>query len=570
MLTSSQTDGLRRRLSFLGVLFGIATGLMIWRLVSLQIYVDTAYFAETALTEYRDQVTITPPRGEIYDRNGVLLATNSVEYEIGISPRLIFNRESTAQKLSEATGLPYEELLADMANPDLPYVLLVRPAPAAMGQRVLELDLDGLVITPLTKRYYPHGILAAHLLGFVRSDNEGFYGIEGYWNDVLKGQVGIEEQSRIPFEASRGEGWRNGADLYLTIDSEIQYLAETTLDAALQSTGAQTGTIIVMQPRTGEILAMASRPAYDPNRFSDTNPVLWNDPAISNQFEPGSTIKALTMAIALENGIVEPESTYEDLGVLHIGGIEVQNWDRNAHGITSMTELLAKSLNVGAASLARGLGPTKFYAGMDGFRIGQLTNVDLQGEIAGSVPKPGFEGWFESSLATNSFGQGMAITPLQVITAMAAIANDGLLMQPHMLTQSKDADNNITEYRPTVVGRAISPETAQQLRVMMANALEQEASAALVPGYRIAGKTGTAQIPGPGGYEPDATIATFVGFAPMDDPQFVVLIKLDRPTSSEWGSQTAAPVFAEMVKRLVVLLEIPPDDVRRALGAGGG
>lgn len=568
MLSSTTNDGLRRRLSFLGVIFGIVTALVIWRLVSLQIYVDTAYFAEQALTEYRNQVTVTPPRGEIYDRNGVLLATNSVEYEIGLSPQLILNRQRTAEQLSEATGLAYEELLEDMSNPDVPWVSLVPRANAAMGQRVMALDLDGVVINPLTKRYYPHSLLASHLLGFVNESNEGYYGIEGYWNDVLQGQVGIAEQSRIPFDASRGEGWRNGSDLYLTIDSEVQYLAESTLDAALQSTGAQTGTIIVMHPRTGEVLAMASRPAYDPNQYRFTDPTLWIDPAISKQFEPGSTIKALTMAIALENGIVEAESTYEDRGVLNIGGIEVKNWDENAYGLTTMTELLGKSLNVGAATLSRDLGPIKFYAGMDAFRIGQVTNIDLDGEIPGSVPKPGFEGWFESSLATHSFGQGMAITPLQVVTAMSAIANDGLLMQPHMLTMSKDADGTITYYRPTVVGRAISPETAIILRQMMATALEQEASAALVPGYRIAGKTGTAQIPGPGGYEPDATIATFVGFAPVDDPQFIVFVKLDRPTSSEWGSQTAAPVFSEIVKRLVVLLEIPPDDVRRALGGG--
>ncbi len=557
-------EDLRRRLRFIGLILAILSGLVVWRLVSLQFYVDTAYFAETALTEYRYQVTVRPPRGEIYDRNGVLLATNAVEYEIGLSPVLILDREGTARALSEAMGLEIASLLADMSSPQ-PYVLLVRPAPAAMGQRVLALDLDGVVVTPLTRRYYPHGSLAAHVLGFVNLDGEGFYGIEGYYDELLAGQVGVEDQSRIPFEASRGEGWRTGSDLYLTLDTEVQFLAESTLEAALASTGAQSGTIIVMDPRTGEILAMASRPTFDPNRFFSEEARRFVDPAIAQQYEPGSTIKALTMAIALENGVVSPDSTYEDTQVLEVGGIEVRNWDNQGHGLTSMVDLLGKSLNVGAATLSLRTGPTKFYAGLEAFGLGERTGIDLAGEAPGSLKKPGNADWFESDLATNAYGQGLAATPLQMITAMAAIANDGLLLQPHMVAQRVDVRGQVTTLEPSVVGRAISPETARALREMLATALEREASAALVPGYRIAGKTGTAQIPIPGGYDPSGTIASFVGFGPLDDPRFIALIKLDRPTSSEWGSQTAAPIFSQLVSRLVVLLEIPPDAVRQAI-----
>jgi cell division protein FtsI/penicillin-binding protein 2 len=553
---------LRRRLQFVGALLAVLTALVAYRLVALQFYVDPAYFAETALTEYRHQVTIRPPRGEIYDRNGVLLATNSVEYEIGLSPVLILDREGTAQKLSDATGLPYEELLADMSAPE-PFVLLVRPAPAAMGQRVLALDLDGVVVEPLTRRFYPHGSLASHVLGFVNLDNQGFYGVEGFYNEVLAGEVGIEEQSRIPFEASPGEGWRNGSDLYLTLDTEIQYLAETTLRAALEEMGAVSGTILVMNPRTGEILAVASLPDYDPNRYFSTDPTLFVDPAVSEQYEPGSTLKVVTMATALEDGVVVPDSTYEDTAVLEVGGVEIHNWDNQAHGVTTMTDLLGKSLNVGAATLSLRLGPNRFYAGLDAFGLAQLTGIDLAGEVPGSVRRPGNANWFESDLATNAFGQGLATTPLQMAVAFAAVANDGLLMQPHMVSQRVDADDTLTTFEPTVIGRAISVETAAELRDMLANALEREASAALVPGYRIVGKTGTAQIPIPGGYEPTATIASFIGFGPLDDPQFLVLVKLDRPTSSEWGSQTAAPIFSRLVTRLVVLLEIPPDGVRQ-------
>ncbi len=554
----------RSRLRLVSAILAILAALIVYRLISLQFGgVDTAYFAERALSEYRYQVTVTPPRGEIYDRNGVLLATNTLEYEIGVSPVLVYDREETASRLAEALGLPREELLADLSSP-APYVLLARPAPASAGQRVLELDLDGVSVTPIPRRYYPHGAMASQVLGFVGYDNTGYYGIEGYYNDLLAGSSGIGDQSRIPFEATAGDDWYGGATLYLTIDSEIQHLAESTLAQAVRETGSRGGTLIVYQPQTGEILAMANEPRFDPNNFFNQSDTLFENPAINHIYEPGSTLKAMTMAIALENGTVRPDSTYDDKGVIEVGGLAIYNWDRAAHGITTMTELLGKSLNVGAATLSVSLGPTRFYAGMEAFGFGRPTGIDLQGEVAGVLRKPGNANWFESDLGTNAFGQGLSVTPLQMIVAFGALANDGLLMQPHMITLRVNPDGTQTAFEPTVVGRAVSENTAREMTRMLANALEQEASAALVDGYRIAGKTGTAQIPIPGGYDPDATIGSFIGYGPVDDPQFVVLVKLDRPTSSPWGSQTAAPVFSYFTERLVVLMEIPPDDVRLA------
>lgn len=563
-------DVLRRRLGFIGLVFLTLVILIVYRLVSLQFGVDTAYFAETALTEYRYQITIRPPRGEIYDRNGMLLATNAVEYEIGMSPVLIYDRDGTAQALSEAMGIPKDELLADMTpheDGEVPgYVLLVRPAPAAMGQRVMELGLDGVVVTPIARRFYPHGALAAHVLGFVGYDDVGYYGIEGYYNEELVGKVSVDDQSRIPFEATGGEGWQSGSDLYLTLSSEIQYLAEKTLAQAISDTGAVGGSLLVINPRTGEVLAMASIPSFDPNRFYSQDVDLFDNPTISDQYEPGSVVKILTMAIALETGIVEPDSTYNDTGMIEVGGHEVRNWDGQAHGVTSMTDLLGKSLNVGAATLSLEIGPRRFYAGLEEFGLGEPTGINLQGEASGTLRQPGSADWFESDLATNAFGQGMAVTPLQLLTAIGAVANDGLIMQPYIVSKKVDPDGTVTLFEPTVLGRAISTETARELSQMLAIALTRESSNALVPGYTIAGKTGTAQIPIPGGYDAEQTIASFIGYGPLDDPQFIVLIKLDRPTSSRWGSETAAPVFSHFVSRLVVLLEIPPDSVRLARG----
>src|SRR5690606_15914853 len=272
------------------------------------------------------------------------------------------------------------------------------------------------------------------------------------------------------------------------------------------------GTIIVLQPRTGEILAMASLPTLDPNLFATQDSSLFENPAISKQYEPGSVMKAITMAIALEEGIVTPETTYYDDVSIDVGGATIYNWDRAAHGVTDMTTLLAKSLNVGAAWLTVNMGPNRFYDGLELFGLGQRTGIDLEGEITGSVRRPGRADWYESDLGTNAFGQGMAATPLQMAVAFGAIANDGLLMQPHMVSSRIDADGTTTEFEPTVVGRAISTQTAHTLTEMLANALANEASPATVPGYRVAGKTSTSEIPIPGGYDPDFTIASFIGF----------------------------------------------------------
>jgi cell division protein FtsI/penicillin-binding protein 2 len=544
------------------------TGALVVRLVSLQFGVDVDYFARLAESEHTVPREVYPPRGAIYDRNGVLLATGRLEYEIGISPVFIIDREGTADQLADITGLPRDELLEKMSSPDTPYVLLMRPAPPEVGQELLAANLDGVTVQPIERRFYPHGNLAAQVVGFVGYDGSGYYGVEGFYDAELRGQASQGDESRIPFEAGRRLTPHTSMDMVLTIDSEIQYLAEQTLVEALGTTGAESGTILVMDPRTGEILAMASYPTFDPNAFYDAPDGSLGNPAVSDQFEPGSIFKVLTMAIALDLGVVAPDSTYVDNGVLEVGGRDIYNWDRASHGVTSMTDLLGKSLNVGAATLSVTTGPTRYYAGLESFGIGHLTGVDLQGEAPGQLREPGDPEWHDSDLATNSFGQGIAVTPLQMTVAVSAVANRGLVMQPHVVSQRTGEDGEMIAAQPSTVGRAISTETAISLSDMLAHAVVREASPALVPGYSIAGKTGTAEIPVPGGYDPEQTIATFVGFGPVDDPRFVVLIKLDRPKTSRWGSETAAPIFSQFVQRLVILMEIPPDDIRQNLAYG--
>jgi cell division protein FtsI/penicillin-binding protein 2 len=439
------------------------------------------------------------------------------------------------------------------------------------------LDSFGIIINPIQKRYYPQGELAGQVIGFVIPDSndvtKGALGVEGYYNQALAGRTLEEQVSNLPFvlpDEQRSTEQR-GMELVLTIDRDLQFWVEQELKTSIEETESTGGTIIIMNPRNGDILAMASMPNFDPNNFKDVtdNTLLRND-AISNDYEPGSVMKVLTVAAALEMGVITPDWTYNDTESINVGGISVRNWDRQAHGVVDLTGLLVQSLNVGATTVALQMGPNEFYSRLTAFGMGVATRVDLPGEIAGIMRVPGDPDWSESNLATNSYGQGMTTTPLQMLTAISAIANDGLMMQPRIVSQIIDGDTVINS-QPAALGRVISKETADIVTQMMVRVVEDENGVGLarLPGYTIAGKTGTAEIPSATGYEANASIVTFVGFFPADDPQVAVLVKLDRPRDY-WGSQVAAPVFRDLAERLVILMGIPNDAVRLQLQSVGG
>ncbi|MEA3396306.1 MAG: penicillin-binding protein 2, partial [Chloroflexota bacterium] len=345
----------------------------------------------------------------------------------------------------------------------------------------------------------------------------------------------------------------------------VQAYVEGELDKALLDYDAQGGVILVLDPRTGEILAAATRPSYEPVRYADYAEkglaAIFQDPAISHTYEPGSVFKIVTVAAALDSGRADLNWSYQDRGMLEYGGVVVQNWDRAAYGQQDLAGLLTHSLNVGAAQLStQVLGAEQFYRYVRAFGFGQPTGVELAGEAAGLVHMPLDWNWEDSFLATNSFGQGIAVTPLQMATAVATIANEGVMMQPHIVAERLYPDGRSIVIPPRSTGQPITAETAWTLSELLAQVVD-EMPEAQVPGYRIAGKTGTAQIPGVGGYEQDAVITSFVGFGPLPDPQLLILVKLDRPggpMATRWGTQTAAPLFQKVAARLFVLLGIPP------------
>jgi cell division protein FtsI/penicillin-binding protein 2 len=580
MGTLSRQDTINRRVPFvIGFLVFVSGALLI--AVSRYQWLPPSVQREFLLRGEQNVSTfrrLPAERGVIYDRDGEPLAFNTIEYEIGVSPNLIVDSRKIEVARQLAVILQRDELeLLNLLDNNSSWQLIARPVNAQIGQQIADLNLFGVIINPMSKRYYPQGILASQLIGFVIPDNNdttrGAMGVEGYYNQALAGRTLEEEVSNIPFvlpDDTRQTAQR-GMDLVLTIDRDLQFWVETELQNAITNTGSTKGTIILMDPRNGDILAMASYPTFDPNNFKEvSDPSLLSNPAIGETYEPGSVMKVLTVAAALEQGVITPQWTYNDTGRLDVGGITVQNWDRNAYGVVDTTTLLVNSLNVGATTVALNMGKDEFYMRLRAFGIGVPTRVDLPGEEAGILKVPGDPDWSESNLATNSYGQGVSVTPLQMLTAVSAIANDGLMMQPRIVKQIIAGDQVINS-QPSALRRVISKETADIVTQMMVSVVEDEngVGRARVDGYTIAGKTGTAEIPSPTGYEADSSKVTFIGFFPADDPQVAVLVKLDRPTEY-WGSMVAAPVFHDLAQRLIILMGIPSDQVRLQLENSGG
>ncbi len=448
-------------------------------------------------------------------------------------------------------------------------------------------------------RNYPEGYLASEVIGYSRQEGSGqgrsedgvirFYreigdwGVERFYNDILQGAREDVSWTVVPVEiTSNLDRAQPPADLVLTIDREIQAETEAALREGVRAGEATRGSIIVLNPHTGEILAMADYPSVDlqdPDGFLDTFKVKGRqpmDPAgqvvslnVAAPYEPGSTFKVLTMAAALDSGAVTPGTWFMDSGRIEIGGVVIHNWQQRGFGLQDMTGCMRHSINTCLAWVATQLGPGPFYEYMDRFRIGRLTGVDMSPEVSGILRRPGDQSWTDSTLATNAYGQGVSATTLQMAVAISAVANGGVMMTPHIVRQIILPDGRIHTVTPVPLGQPISAATAATLQEMLAVSLELEGSKALVEGYRIAGKTGTADIPP---YVTTKTVASFVGWGPVDDPQILVYIRIDEPTADDdrqYGSITAAPVFARLAPRIFALLGIPPDSVRLSLSPGG-
>lgn len=521
-----------------------------------------------------------PERGEIYDRLGHLLAGNRTVYEVGVSLNEMTSSESLANTLSTYLGLSYEEIYNKLTDsPETWEYIVVQDFVGAETVTLLQelmqdleekddFQLDGLGFKPHFQRSYPETALASNVLGFVTRDGRGYFGIEEKYNDLLAGnpvQVWVPSDPNKALEIPRVP---NGTTLVLTVHRDLQAKVESILDDALSNYGAQNGTIIVMDPRNGEILAMAATPRMNLNDYGNYFSLYDNgsqyNRSIGMAYEPGSVLKILTMAAALDSGAVRPDTPFLDTGSIQVGGITIQNWNRDAWGQQNMLGCLQHSLNVCLAWISTQMGSQSFYGYMERFGLGHQTGIDLSGEAVGRLKVPGDTDWYPVDLGTNAFGQGISVTPLQMLMAASAIANDGRMVTPHVL-YSMLRDGHQYNVPSQYAGSPITAETARTLSELLAVSLEGESSQALLAGYRLAGKTGTAQIPTNYGYDSTHTNVSFVGWGPVDDPQFMVYIWLEKPSASIWSSETAAPVFSQVAEQTVIMLNIPPDSVRSQL-----
>jgi cell division protein FtsI/penicillin-binding protein 2 len=515
-------------------------------------------------------------RGGILDARGRWLALNLTEDTVIVDPDLLRQEgtvEAVAARLAGLLGLPVEQVrpqvsvggaYARLRGADGQPLWLDEAASKRVTAAITAGQLDGVRLYPAVRRIYPDGALASQVLGFVRmSDGTGQYGVEAQANALLAGQPGwlssAVDAAGNPL-ATGPQRWtppRPGADVTLTLDAMVQDMAERGLADAIARTGADGGTVLVLDPRTGAVLALANLPAFDPNTYGTAPLSAFDDPAVSAQYDPGSVMKAITMATALDVGAITPQMAFDDTGTVTVAGVTLHNWNSIAWGTETMTDVLAHSANVGAVWAAERVGEQRFAEYQTRFGFGAPTGVDLPSEAAGQVPHPTDPGAAELTMAEQSFGESIGVTPLQLAAAYGALANDGVLMRPYVIACVAADGGQGHCATPHAVRQVITPEAAQAVtRMLTESALVSEARMDLLPGYSVAAKTGTST---PDAAHPERTYASMVGYAPASDPRFVLLVKLDHPRTTIYGGSAAGPLWRALAQQLFVYEGIPPD-----------
>lgn len=551
-----------------------AAAFLVLRLVVLQI-VDHGFYEALASGQHDLFTQLFPERGDIllkdrFEDKYYPAATNQQLTLIYADTRTVDDPAKTAAALAPLINRTPEELLPILSKPDDPYEPLLHYAPDAVADQVRALQLPGIGFAPEKARVYPEAGIGGHLLGFLGWDDtgarKGRYGLEGKWDAALAGTPGV-----LRAEKDSGGRWitvtdrefvpaKDGDALVLTIDRTIQYFACQKVKEAVRRHGAASGQVLILDPKTGAILAMCSVPDYDPNRYNEVQDItVFSNPAVAASWEPGSIMKPLTMAAAMNEGKIGPRTTFTDEGSVKYGQFTVKNSDGKAHGVVDMTTVLERSLNTGAIFAQERIGLDRFRDYLKNFGFGELTGLEVSGERKGDLTSLEKRG--QIFAATASYGQGVTVTPIQMLQAFGALANGGLMMQPHLVAEVRAPDGTVRPTVPAPVRQVVSERTATLLGGMLVSVVENgHGKKAGVEGYRVAGKTGTAQIArsdGPG-YEAQATIGSFIGYAPVDDPKFVMLVRIDRPQTTAFAEATAAPVFGEMAAFLLQYFGVPP------------
>ncbi|WP_028130303.1 penicillin-binding protein [Selenomonas sp. AE3005] len=568
-----EQHNVQQRVAFLAAIMLGCVILLIFRYGWLQL-VQGNSLGERMKAQVGQDYAIQSPRGAILDRNGRELAVSTMTKSLYIDPSHVENPQEVAANLAPLIGKSEQEILDDIAVGG-GFVWVKRRMEQAEYEAVRQLIREKNYVSCLNfrdeaKRYYPNDVLAANVIGFVGTDDKGLDGVEQALDKMLKGEVKetyltTDRQDRPILDSIFSSRRRYAGDacktIELTIDSSIQFIVEQELDRAIAENNPKAVTCVVMDPKTGEVLAMASRPSYNPNRFWDYNPEIWKNRAVSFIYEPGSTFKSVVAGAALQEKVVTPNQVFVDPGYVMVSGRRIQNWNGESFGTVTFTDVVKQSLNTGFAQVGLRLGADRLMSYAKNFGFGEPTGIDLPGEESGILFNP--EDMRESDMATSAIGQSIAVTPLQLVTAMSAIANDGVLLKPHIVKSIRNADGSMYEERgKKEVRRVIDSATDKTLMGLLEQVVASGGgSKAAVRGYRIAGKTGTAQkIREDGsGYMDGRYIASFCGFAPVEDPKLTVLVMIDDPgTGNFYGGQIAAPVAGRIFAQLMRYMHIEP------------
>lgn len=548
---------------FLGIFLLILVKLFYWQVLS------SDSLGGLAEKQRLSTIPIKAARGRILASDGSSLVINKKAYGVYLEPKKIDDKDKIISVLSKELELPSSSISANLSNSSLFWIPVAHKVDEEKVEDLKKFNLKGLTFMDEQKRFYPESSMAAHLLGFVgknaKGEDQGYFGVEGYYDEQLSGRDGVLMQDQdalgnpILSGARQNIPAEDGRDLFLYLDKTIQYIVENKLKEGIEKYGAKGGSVIVMDPSTGGILALAAYPSYDPGIFSKFPSEYYKNPTVASFYEPGSTFKVLVMAAAINEGKVTAGKKFNEDGPVEIGGYTIKTWNQKYHGEITLSQVLEYSSNVGMVFVEKQLDKNVFLRYIKDLGFGNLTGVDLQEESTPQL-RPANK-WYEIDYATSSFGQGIATTPLQMITAVSAIANGGKLMEPHVVKSIKLADGKMININPKVNKIIYSKETTSVLKEMMVSAVDKGETRFLKPvGFRIAGKTGTAQIPISGHYDTEKTIASFVGFAPVDKPKFLMLVTIREPSSSPWGSETAAPIFFSVAREIFPYLKISAMD----------
>ncbi|MCK5913017.1 MAG: transpeptidase family protein [Desulfuromusa sp.] len=563
--------GIQIRIRIFGFLFILAFLLIAGRAYYLQV-VQAPDLQSRADQQRQHIVKLAPQRGSIFDRNGDPLAVSLAAQSLYADPIQVKNPQQVANQLAKLLKRPKKEL-AKLLSSKKRFVWLHRKLDPEVAKQVRSLRISGLQFVTERKRYYPQASTAAHVIGFTGLDPKGLEGIELEYDRQLQGEAGRLVSSHdargrgLASEDQLVQGGVAGHNLYLTLDRSLQYVAEKELARVVRETNAVGGTIVMMEPASGRILALASQPDYNPNMAGRYHAAKRRNRAVSDMYEPGSTFKPFLMAGVLEEGLVRPgQKIYCENGRYSVGGKTIR--DHKKFKQLTLKEVLKFSSNIGFAKLGKALERERYYSYIRDFGFGEETGLDLPGEVKGMLRSP--SGWFEIDLAAISFGQGLSVTPIQMTSAMAVIANGGLLMEPYLVERMTAADGRQLQKRlPQVRRRVVSEKTARQVRDMMIAVTEPGGTGtrAALSGFRVAGKTGTAQKVDmvTGGYSPDKRVSSFIGFVPAENPALVLSVTVDEPEGQTYGGLVAAPVFARIASQTLGHLNILPKGTVAAL-----